>query len=173
MKLVKAWTLTTQVCTIGKHVNGPSSTQLRHQECKPKVVHQQEDQQQKWTQKRFTLELEWGTVASPLLKPLWVHPALCMAWYCVCTWIIQCRQQEGFQTHVQVGSREIGPLQIGTAQVGVSQIAAAQIGHFKIDVAQIKSGQIGTTEIKSLKTLRGIELNINKIWENGLVNENT
>lgn len=60
--------------------------------------------------------------------------------------------KEQFHTYIQVGSRQIRPLQIGAAQVGVRQVAAAQIGHLKIDVTQIKSGQIGAAEVKALRT---------------------
>lgn len=66
-----------------------------------------------------------------------------------------------FQTHVQVGSGEIGPLQVRAAQVGVRQVAAAQIGHLEIDVTQIQSGQISAAEIKTLKSQRVRELKFN------------
>lgn len=96
-------------------------------------------------------------------SPLWdVSSAVC--WYCTCTWITQWRRGNRFQTHVQVGSGEIGPLQIRAAQVGVRQVAAAQIGHLEIDVTQIQPGQISAAEIKTLKSQRVRELQFNLTW---------
>lgn len=96
-------------------------------------------------------------------SPLWdVWSAVC--WHCTCTWITQWRPENCFQTHVQVGSGEIGPLQVRAAQVGVRQVAAAQIGHLEIDVTQIQSGQISAAEIKTLKSQRVRELKFNLMW---------
>lgn len=71
-------------------------------------------------------------------------------------------KKTSFQTHIQVGSRKIRPLQIGAAQVGVRQIAAAEIGHLEIDVTQIESGQISAAEVKTLRT--GMESNVSWMW---------
>lgn len=69
-----------------------------------------------------------------------------------------------FQTHVQVGAGEIGPLQVRAAQVGVRQVAAAQIGHLEVDVTQIKAGQISAAEVKTLTSQREREEKFNLMW---------
>lgn len=65
------------------------------------------------------------------------------------------RSPRTLQTYVQVGSRQVRPLQVGAAQVGVHQVAAAQVGHLEVDVAEVQARQVGAAEVEALKSRGG------------------
>lgn len=88
----------------------------------------------------------WSHKCSLIIHELPLHQRkqlMNMAWF-------QYRVKLKWDPYIQVGPREVGPLQVWAAQVGAGEVTAAQVGHLEIDVAQVQPRQVCPAEIQPL-----------------------
>lgn len=88
----------------------------------------------------------WSHKCSLIIHELPLHQRkqlMNMAWF-------QYRVKLKWDPYIQVGPREVGPLQVRAAQVGAGEVTAAQVGHLEIDVAQVQPRQVCPAEIQPL-----------------------